>query len=54
MRWVCNKHGETRNVYKTLVENPHGKPSLGSPRCGWKILMLIFGKQVVEVRSERN
>jgi hypothetical protein len=37
MRWAGNvaRMGETRNVYRILVEKPEGKRPLGRPRRRW-------------------
>jgi len=40
MRWVghvaCMGKGETRDVYKILVEKPEGKRQFGKPRRRWE------------------
>jgi hypothetical protein len=36
---ACSMNGEKRNAYRTLVENPEGKRSLGRPRRRWWIIL---------------
>jgi hypothetical protein len=33
---VCRTHGEKRNAYRILVENPEGKRPLGRARHMWE------------------
>jgi hypothetical protein len=53
-------HGEIRNAYNILVENPEGKRPLGSPRHRWENITMALRETAWEfvnwmhLAQERN
>jgi len=46
MDGACSTYGESKWVYRVLLEKPEGKKPLGRPRCRWKNI-IKFDLQVV-------
>jgi hypothetical protein len=52
---ACSMHGEVRNAYKSLVEKPEGKISLGRLRCRWEdIRMNLKGVNWIHLAHDGN